>query len=221
MDMVTGKFYIHNIDYHTLIKMVMPYMAKGLSDRKSIFSDIVKGLISRQGKPRKITDLLVSIIPDKDHTAAAILPHFNEELIQILNDLLSKNRIVAVIKAIDFKSVERTSGKMLKIEITLGDIDYEKSANLAPKLFDQLTKLKGSAGKAARFMLSQGELTGNGELPVNIIMAAIGAIPVSQRDELAAGILSEYRKEIKKALNELIVRNNIQAEIRDIKIQNN
>jgi hypothetical protein len=213
MKMVIVRLYVKDIDYNTVFDTAMPFIAKGLSDKDNIALDVFKNIISNQGKPSGLSKLVVSLIPNKDGVAVSVLPHYEEELIKFLNDLLRRNNIIAVIKTLSLKTVERSQGKMLRIEVTIDDIDYEQTVtNLAPTVLLKLTEQEGKAGKVAQILMEQNELPGN------VLKAAMGAIPKQLRDELLADILMEYRQDLTGVLNELITKNNIKAEIKDIKI---
>lgn len=104
---------------------------------------------------------------------------------------------------------------MLKIEITVEDIDYEQTvANLTPVILQKLSEKGDKSGKLAQVLLNLKDL------PSNMLAAAIGAIPTLQRDELLADILMEYREELTDTLNKIIENNNIQAQINEIKVIN-
>lgn len=213
--MIRAKLYVKDIDYNKIIELAMPYIVKGLSDKNNLFYDIVTGIISKNGKPSGFSKLLVTLIPNKNSLAASILLHFNEVLKAYLNEQLKKNNIAASIKSVSFETIERSYGKMLKIEITVEDIDYEQTvANLTPVILQKLSEKGDKSGKLAQLLLNLKDL------PSNMLAAAIGAIPTLQRDELLADILMEYREELTDTLNKIIENNNIQAQINEIKVIN-
>jgi hypothetical protein len=155
------------------------------------------------------------LIPNKNSLAASILLHFNEVLKAYLNEQLKKNNIAARIKSVSFETIERSHGKMLKIEITVEDIDYEQTvANLTPVILQKLSEKGDKSGKLAQLLLNLKDL------PSNMLAAAIGAIPTLQRDVLLADILMEYREELTETLNKIIENNKIQAQINEIKVIN-
>lgn len=211
--MIKAKFYVKEIDYNAMIELAMPFIAKGLSDKNNFFFDVVTGIISKNGKPTGFSRLLLSLIPNKDGVAASILPHFDEVFIEYLKEQLRKYRIVARIRSIKFETIERSHRKMLKIEITVEEIDYEQTIkNLAPVILQTLSEKEDKAGKLAKLLL------GLKDLPANMLTAAIEVIPKWQRDELLADILMEYQEELTGTLNALAENNNVKAEISEIKV---
>jgi hypothetical protein len=212
MKLIRAKLYVNKIDYNTVIDLAMPYIVKELSDKDNFFFDVVTNIISNKGKPSGFSKLLVSLIPNKNNVAASILPHFDEILKEYLNEQLTKYGVTARIKSIRFDTIERSHGKVLKIEITVDEIDYEQTAvNLIPLLLN-LSEKEDQAGKFARLLLKLKEL------PANMLTAAIEAIPKWQRDELLADILMEYQEELAKVLNEVIEKNDVKAQVSEIKV---
>ena len=56
--MLVIRLYATDIDYNTVAEAVMPYIAKGLSDKENLFYDILKNVISKDdGKPSGISKL--------------------------------------------------------------------------------------------------------------------------------------------------------------------
>lgn len=211
--MVIVKLYARNIDYNSIVNTAMPFIAKGLSDKDSLFFDILKNIISDHGKPSGLSKLLVSAIPQKDKIAATLLSDFKNTLREAVNEQIRKNNIIAEIKTLNFKTIERNQVKMLKIEITVDDIDYgQTAANITPTLLVKLAEQDSKAGKIVQLLM------GMPDIPGNMVSAAIGAIPKDQRDTLFANILMEYRAELTDSLNKIIEKNNIKADIKSIKV---
>ncbi|MDD3173916.1 MAG: hypothetical protein PHF63_09675 [Herbinix sp.] len=211
--MLKTKIYLKEINYNTLVDLMMPFIEKWLTEKDNIFYNIFSKMISNNGKPTKLSKFLVSVIPNKSNVAASILPHFNEVLIEYLNNLLIKNGIAVRITSIKIESIERRYETMLRIEINIDEIDYEKTIdNLLSVMIQRLSEKEDKSGKIGRLLLSL-----NG-LPNQVLKAAIGAIPKEQRDELAASIISEYKEELADILNSIVSQNNIKAEISEINI---
>lgn len=213
--MLVIRLYATDIDYNTVAEAVMPYIAKGLSDKENLFYDILKNVISKDdGKPSGISKLLIKAIPNKNSKVASILQHFDETLTGILNEALQKNNIAANVTALSFRLVEKPKEpEMLKAVITVDDIDYERTvAGLLPLLLQKVSEADGKSGGLGRLIKKNPDLAGD------VLLAAIGAIPKQQRNGLLADILWEYRKELTDILNHLIARLHIKAEIRYLKV---
>lgn len=211
--MIRAKVYAKNINYNTLVELLMPHIVKWLSDKDSFFYDIFAKMISNKGKPTKFSKLLVSVIPNKTDMAATILPHFDDVLLEYLNSLLVQNNIVAKIISIKTDTLERNHETLLKIEINADEIDYEKTMEYKlPIILQKLSEQEEKSGRLAKLIL------GLNELPTQVIKAAVGAIPSEQRDDLAVAFLTEYKIELKEMVNTIITNNNVKAEISAIKI---
>lgn len=207
------RLYASDIDYNTVIEAAMPYIAKELSDKDNLFFDMIKNIISTNGKPSGVSRLLIKALPNKNKKIASLLPHFDEALIALLNGLLAKNNIVAQIASLTLQSVERKDQRMLKAEITLDNIDYEQTAaGLSPLIIRKLSDTDNSSGRLVRLVENHQELM------EGVISAAINAIPQHRRERLLADILNEYRKELLDSLNRFIVGQHIKAEIKAMKV---
>ncbi len=209
---IRTRLYINNIDYDTLVEMLMPYIDKALSEKDNPLYGIVNRVINNDGKPSKFSKFLFSVIPDKSNMVALIFPYFDELMIKYTNELLIRNNLSAKIMSIKIKNCEGGQKAMLKIEIKLDEIDYEKTAeNLLPQIIQKLSEKEDQSGKLGRFLLKF-----NG-LPNQVLKAAIAAIPIEERDALVVAFLSEYKEEIITACNEMITQNNVQANISEMK----
>lgn len=210
--MIRTRLYFSNIDYDTLVEILIPYIDKTLSEKDNPFYGLVNRAISKEGKPTKFSKFLLSIIPDKTNMVAFIFPYFDELMIKYTNKLLISNNLSAKVISIKIKNCEGSQKALLKIEIKVDDIDYEKTAeNLLPQILLKLSEKEDQSGKLGRFLL---QLSG---LPNQVLKAAISAIPSEQRDSLVTAFLSEYKEELKAAFNDVIIQNNIQANISEIK----
>lgn len=214
--MIRTEIFIKNIDYDTLVRIMMPYLEKGLTEKDNLLTGLFAKIISKDGKPTKFSNLLLSLIPKKEDMVACILPHFDELLIELMNSQLEKNKIIARVTNLAIDSLTGKNGKALRLRLEINSIDYEKTIeNLMPYLLQWLSEKAHSVGRIGGLLL---EWKG---LPVTMVKAAIGVIPVNQRDEIVVALLTEYRKELKSFLNEMLVRNHISAEICKIVIENN
>jgi hypothetical protein len=213
--MLTCKVYIKDIDYNSVVDKLMPLIAQELLDKDNVFYTVLKNIISKNDKPTGITKLLVSIIPKKDDIVVSLLQQHAAEIILYTNEVLSKYMIIASIKTLKTRTIERNGGELIKLEITIDDIDYEQTiVNLIPLILKMLNKQNGIAGKTVSI------LTKNIELVANMVKAAIKELPENKRDELLAGILMEFSKEIIDTVNQTAEQNNIKAAITEIVIQN-
>ncbi len=211
--MLITKVYLKDIDYHTVVDIAMPYIVKWLSEKDNFFYEMLKNIISRKGKPTVFSKILISVLPKKSDMAASLLPHFDDVLIEYCNNLLVEKNMIAKITSISMNSIERRHETMLKIEVKIDDIDYEKTAvNLLPVLLERLNEKDDKSRKLVRTIRNMNEL------PEQVLTAAIRAIPLWKRDELVAFVLTEYKEEVSDMLKAVIIKNNIKADIKDFKI---
>lgn len=212
--MLRVELYLIDIDYISIISLMMPYLEQWLSKKDNTLLDLLKNIISKKGKPSGFSKFIVNVIPGKDHIVASLISNNEAVFIEALNESIRKNGVVAKIKELDFNSAEGSNKDMLKIEVTIDEIDYEETiVNLAPMLIQKMSEQEGNSNKLAQLLLS------TKDLPVNVLKAAIGAIPKEQRDDLLANILALYKQEISASLNAAIIKNHVKAEIRDINVR--
>lgn len=211
--MIRASAYLRNINYNALVEAVMPYIDKWLSDKDNLFYDTINKIISNNGKPSKFSKFVVSAIPKKTNLTASILPHFNSLLKEYLNNQLGREQISAKITRMKIDSMEGSKESMLKIEIQIDEIDYEKTIDgLLPKLIQSLGEKEGQPGKLGDLLLKMKEL------PAQMIKAAIKTVPAEQRDGLLAAVLSEYKEELSDFLSSIAAQNNIKAEVSNLNI---
>lgn len=214
--MLMVRFYIKNIDYDTFVDKLMPFIEKWLLEKDNIFADAVKKLISKRGRPTTFSRTLISLLPNKNEFTAWLVPHFQEVLLEYLNTMLIDKGIIAKITELHIDHVirKRSNQSVLKLEVTIASIDYEKTAeNLAPMLMQKLAGTDTRTGRIVKMFSEKEGLSGN------IAQAVIGAIPEAYRDELLAGILSEAKQEITEMANILIEENDLVARISNLSIK--
>lgn len=211
--MIRFHIYARNIDYNAFIELAMPYIVKWLSEKDNFFYEILKKIISKKGKPTAFSKILVTLLPKKAEMAAAILPHFDDILMEYLNNSIIPKYASAEVVSMKMDTIERRHDTMLRIEINIDDINYEKTAEaLLPTLITKLSDKNETSAKVARLLKDLGEL------PNQVLAGALGAIPEKQRDELTAKILTEFADELVTMLNSVVTANNIKADISDIKV---
>jgi hypothetical protein len=207
------RLYSENIDYNSIVELLMPHLVRWFSEKDNLIYDIATGVISRKGKTSNLSRLIVKLIPNKNNLMASIVPHFENVLIEYLNNQLLKYHITARVKELTIKSVERGQRKLLKIELTISEIDYGKTAqSLLPIMLQKLVEAKGQMAQVSKLLNDRKDLC------ENVVMAAFSAIPEEQRDELLAAFLSAYQVEARVLLNSMLQKNNITAEVSALRI---
>lgn len=211
--MLRVRLYLKDIDYISILNLVMPYMEKWLSKNNNTLLELLKNLISKEGKPSGFSKFIVNILPCKDNILTSVVSNNGAVFTAYLNDLLRKNGIVVCIEKLYVVTVEGSKNDMLKVEVTIDAIDYEETMeNLVPMILQKMSETENNTRKLAELLLSLNEL------PINMLKAAIGVVPRYQRDELLTKFLSLYTQEITEVLNSTLSKNNIKAEIEQINI---
>lgn len=209
--MIICRLYIKNIDYLSVVERLMPFIARELSDLNNVFTDIIKNIISKNDKPRAFTKILVSLIPNKDELAVSLLQQYSYDILLYANKALHNLMIIAEIKSIKARTLDKACGRLIKLDIQIDDIDYEQTAvNLMPMTLDMIDKDSKIAGKAISI------ITKNYKFIEKMLRAALKDLPDDEKNEMLVNILREFRKEIIDAVNQAIVRNGVKAELKDI-----
>jgi len=205
------RLYIKNIDYLSVVERLMPFITRELSDLSNVFTDIIKNIISKNDKPRAFTKILVSLIPNKDELAVSLLQQYSYDILLYANKALHNLMIIAEIKSIKARTLDKACGRLIKLDIQIDDIDYEQTAvNLMPMTLDMIDKDSKIAGKAISI------ITKNYKFIEKMLRAALKDLPDDEKNEMLVNILREFRKEIIDAVNQAIVRNGVKAELKDI-----
>jgi len=211
--MLKIKAQVKDINYDTLIELFMPYLVAWLSDQDNKFYGLVSKLISKEGKPNRLSRFIVSALPKKTELAVRILPHFDDMLMEYINNQLDKNLVFARVKELKAETIVRSSRAMLRIEFVIDEVDYEKTSdNLLPIILQQLSEKEDQSSKLPRILMSMKRL------PRQVLGAAVRAIPKEQRDEVTSIFLNEYKEELTALVNTLLIQNNIQAEVRELNV---
>lgn len=209
--MIICRLYIKNIDYLSVVERLMPFITRELSDLSNVFTDIIKNIISKNDKPRAFTKILVSLIPNKDELAVSLLQQYSYDILLYANKALHNLMIIAEIKSIKARTLDKACGRLIKLDIQIDDIDYEQTAvNLMPMTLDMIDKDSKIAGKAISI------ITKNYKFIEKMLRAALKDLPDDEKNEMLVNILREFRKEIIDAVNQAIVRNGVKAELKDI-----
>lgn len=209
--MIICRLYIKNIDYLSVVERLMPFITRELSDLNNVFTDIIKNIISKNDKPRAFTKILVSLMPNKDELAVSLLQQYSYDILLYANKALHNLMIIAEIKSIKARTLDKACGRLIKLDIQIDDIDYEQTAvNLMPMTLDMIDKDSKIAGKAISI------ITKNYKFIEKMLRAALKDLPDDEKNEMLVNILREFRKEIIDAVNQAIVRNGVKAELKDI-----
>ncbi len=211
--MLRVKAQVEEINYDSLVELMMPYLIKWLSEQDRLFYDVISKLISKEGRPNRFSKFIFSKIPKKSELAVWILPRFNELLLEYCNTLLTHYQIIGKVMQIKVWTAERSNKSMLKIEIVVDELDYERTAdNLLPVILQQLSEKEDESSKLPKLLISLKRL------PRQVLQGAIRAIPKEERDDVTALFLNEYKDELTELMNKLLISNNIKAEVQSIHV---
>lgn len=211
MTVIICRLYIKNIDYLSVVERLMPVITRELTDLDNVFTNIIKKIISKNDKPRAFTKILLSLIPNKDELAVSLLQQYSYDILLYANKVLQDLMIIAELKSIKAKTLNKACGRLIKLEIQIDSIDYEQTAvNLMPMIFDVINKDSKMAGKAISI------ITKNYKFIERMLKIALKELPQDEKNEMLLSILREFRKEIINAANQAVIRNGIKAELREI-----
>lgn len=213
--MLRMKTEVMHIDYDTLVELMMPHLVHWLTHQDNKLYGVISKMISKQGKPNLFSRVLFSAIPKKTEIMAWMIPHFNEMLMEYLNNRLKQYGVIAKVRELNALTIERSSKSMLRIELVIDDLDYEQTADNLLPIFLQQWSEKEEASRLPNLLI------GLKKLPRQVLGAAVRAIPKDQRDELTCLFLNEYKEELTNTLNQLLIKKNMVAEIKEIHIDTN
>lgn len=208
------RLYIKNIDYNSVLDKLMPVISRYLGDLDNVFSSLLRTVISKKEKPRALTKLVVSLIPNKNDLAVSLLQQYSYDILSFANKVLQNLMIIAEVKSIKARTIERAGGKIIRLDIEIDKIDYGQTAvNLMPLSLGKLSSEDSKAGRIVAITTKQYKLI------ERMLKSAFSDLKDDEKDELLVSVLKEFRKEILDTANQAIAKNEIVAEIADISFQ--
>ncbi|MDF2589542.1 MAG: hypothetical protein K0S41_3383 [Anaerocolumna sp.] len=205
--------YIYNIDYKYLLDYWLPRILENNSNN-SLSLAIIRFLLISNHKPNFVAKQLASGLPQelKDTITAKLISTADDKIIDGLNEAIRKNYLTIEVKKMKIRNMVKGGKSMLKIELTLSEINYnELVERMIPTMLENLEK---KDSKIATI------LSDMGNIPVQMITAALNVLTQEQKNELIAKIVATYNEDISKAVSETMKKQHIAVDIKDILVKN-
>ncbi|MBH1941341.1 hypothetical protein I5677_10595 [Mobilitalea sibirica] len=104
---------------------------------------------------------------------------------------------------------------MLKLELLLDEINYNALIeSLLPKLLEDISKQDNKLGKVGQLLMDMKDY------PIQMITAALDTLPQKSKNELIVNLISIYNEDITKGINHILEKQQISADVLDIKLNN-
>jgi hypothetical protein len=104
---------------------------------------------------------------------------------------------------------------MLKLEMVLEEINYnELILSLLPRMLSNLSEKDDKSGRLGKV------LSDMGNLPGNMITAALDALPQEEKNNLVVKILDIYKEEITQLVKNTMEKNHISVDLSELQITN-
>ncbi|TJX15882.1 hypothetical protein E9840_01625 [Tissierella creatinini] len=141
------------------------------------------------------------------------VPMVKRKIIGGLNELFMEKKLTLKLVGMDSKKVEREGEKMLKLDFLFNELDYESVlSELLRIMLESNLKKDGEIGDTSKY------INGLGEVPYNMLKAALETLPQEQKDEIVTNIIRINRNKIVSLINNLAEKNNIKAELSSMNV---
>lgn len=204
--------HIYNTDYKYLLDYWLPRMLENSSNKLGL--SIIKFLLINNHKPNFIAKQLASGLPQelKDTITAKLLMTADQKIIDGMNDAIRKNNISTEIKKMKIHNIVMGGKSMLKLELTLSEINYNQlMEQMIPTMLEKLQKKDSKVASI---------LSDMGNVPVQMITAAMNVLTQDEKNELIAKIATTYEGEISQAITETLHKQHIAVDIKDLQVKN-
>jgi hypothetical protein len=210
-NMIITEIYVKKIDYDSLLRFMVPMLESGLANQSNPLLRMAAKVIGKDGEPTGFASFFVNAMPKKEEIVAQLLPRFDEVMIRSLNAGMAEQGIHAEVSRIESKAISDGREATLKFGVVIDHIDYESIIDaLLPGMLQKLSEKESKLGRV---------LLGMNQLPASMLKAAIGVIPVNERDSLLVSILKEYKEDFINLLDTMLQEKKIKAEISRVEFE--
>jgi hypothetical protein len=184
-------------------------------ESESLSMRIAGKVLVKGGETSSLAKGVLKFIPLKAKGAFAyqlILRH-RERIKEKLNQLLIQELPGLVLADLRILDTEKRVYDMVKLEVSLRDIDYNSvPEQLVMKLLDNLSQKPDKSGKLAQILLSLGDAPGK------MVSAALSVLPQEAKDQLLVELSAVYQEEMIESLNHVLEQQGFSALVSKIKL---
>ena len=215
--MLKLKAKLIKVDYEKIANRFLPDLFKNVTEDSKLSTKIANELLVKNKVTNGIAKGIIKMIPQKTKASITVdlITHNIDNIRESINEYFEGNYIALEIVEIRIKESSKVGYDMIKLEITLKEIDYNSLiGNILPRLLINLSGTEDKTGKLAQLLL------GLEEVPNKMLEAALGVLPQGEKDDLLIRMISIYKEDILKLINNLASEQQIAAEVSDLKIEN-
>jgi len=215
--MLKLKAKLIKVDYEKIANRFLPDLFKNVTEDSKLSTKIANELLVKNKVTNGIAKGIIKMIPQKTKASITVdlITHNIDNIKASINEYFEGNYIALEIVEIRIKESSKVGYDMIKLEITLKEIDYNSLiGNILPRLLINLSGTEDKTGKLAQLLL------GLEEVPNKMLEAALGVLPQGEKDDLLIRMISIYKEDILKLINNLASEQQIAAEVSDLKIEN-
>jgi hypothetical protein len=215
--MLKLKAKLIKVDYEKIANRFLPDLFKNVTEDSKLSTKIANELLVKNKVTNGIAKGIIKMIPQKTKASITIdlITHNIDNIREAINEYFEGNYIALKIVEIRIKELNKVGNDMIKLEITLKEIDYNTLiGNILPKLLISMSGTEDKTGKLAQLLL------GMEDVPNKMLDAALGVLPQDAKDDLLIRMLSIYKEDILKQINNLAKEQQIAAEVSDLKVEN-
>jgi hypothetical protein len=203
------------VDYDQIAERLIPEALEGAVESESLSLRIAGKLLVKGGETSSLAKGVLKFIPQQAKGAFAyqlILRH-RERIREKLNQLLMRELPGIVLIDLRILDTEKGVYDMVKLEISLREIDYNSvSEQLVIKLLNNMSQKPDQSGKLAQTLLSLGDAPGK------MVSAALSVLPQETKDQLLMELFAVYQEEVVESLNHIIQQQGFSAQVSKLKL---
>jgi hypothetical protein len=203
------------VDYDQLAERLIPEVLEGAMESESLSMRIAGKLLVKGGETSSLAKGVLKFLPQqaKGTFAYQLILRHRERIREELNQLLKRELPGLVLADLRILDTEKGVYDMVKLEVSLRDIDYNSvPEQLVMKLLDNLSQKPDKSGKLAQILLSLGDAPGK------MVSAALSVLPQEVKDQLLVELSAVYQEEMMASLNHVLEQQGFSTLVSKIKL---
>lgn len=215
--MLKLKAKLINVNYEKIADRFLPDLFKNITEDSKLSIKIANELLVKNKVTNGIAKGIIKLMPQKTKASITldIITRNLDEITESINQFFESNQITIRIIDIKIKEGSEAVHDMIKLEVTLDQIDYNSViATVLPKMLIGMSAKNDKNGELAQLLL------GMEEIPVRMLTASLDVLPQDGKDDLLVKILSIYKIDMVSFLNHILSEQQIAADIAAINMVN-
>lgn len=203
------------VDYDQIAQRLLPEALEGSGESTSFSMRLAGKLLVKDGETSNLTKGVLKFIPQqaKGSFAYHLLLRNQERIRETINQYLVRELNGMLIESLQILETDRAVYDVIKFEVSLGEIDYDKVfGQLVKKLLANLSQKPDQSGRMARTFLALGDAPGE------MVAAALSVLSQEVKDQLLVDLFSNCQEDVLASLNQVLEQQGISAQVAKLKV---